>query len=113
LKGGFSQKKIKNHLSIALILSLYFNFSKAQYSNSFGNYYAPFHKQIKDTLHKTVSKFGHYVSFGVGSARDYGIGGVGLLTSYSLAYKNNLFTMTYGGASVPFLGGSANESNFR
>ena len=81
------------------------------------NYYAPFHSKIKDTTHITVSKFGHYISFGIGSASDNNIGGEYVRVSYSLAYKSHVLSLThlgyglfsYGGSDrQPYVGGNYN-----
>jgi hypothetical protein len=47
----------------------------------------------------SVSTFGHYLSLGIGWSKDYGIREPGLLFSYSLAYKNHLFTYTHAAAT--------------
>jgi hypothetical protein len=77
--------------------------------NIYGNYYASWHQNIKDTSHRTVSNFGHYVSIGIGGGSSYGIGGASALFSYSLAYKSHLFTLTRGGSSTLINGGSYNS----
>ena len=64
-----------------------------------GDFYAPGHETIKDNVHNMVSLFGHYVSVGLGGSHAYGVSGIDVLLSYSLAYKSHLFTLTHAGAS--------------
>lgn len=59
-----------------------------------GNYYSPFHKTIRDSIHKTVSKYGLYIAYGLGRCQAYHMGGLGGHMSASLAYKNFLFSVT-------------------
>jgi len=71
--------------------------STKQTKKSFENYYAPWHRTINDTAKWNVSKFGHYFSLGAGVQHDNIFGGFGILSSYSLAYKSHLLSVSYGG----------------
>ena len=107
---------------LVCLLVLWVVFAKGQtYSsvdttkhNTFENRYDPFHRTIKDTVHKTISTFGHYFSVGLGAGHDYKYGGLiplkyligpnsyrgtrgeEILASYSLAYKSHLLSITGG-----------------
>ncbi len=91
--------------------------STKQGKKSCENYYAPWHRTIKDTSKWNVSKFGHYFSVGMGyphdyrfggltpqsilgGGHDYGSGGIALLCSYSLAYKSHLLSLTGAGGGA-------------
>jgi len=76
------------------------------------NRYGPFHWTIRDTMHRTVSKFGHYISVGIGSGHEYQFSGASALFSYSLAYKSLVFSVTRCGSSVLFNGGSDRDINY-
>jgi hypothetical protein len=68
------------------------------------NRYGPAHQIIKDSIKKTVSDVGHYISAGVGGGHAYGIGGLSAIFSYSIAYKSLIFTLTRAGSSVFSIG---------
>ncbi len=85
---------MKINLLIILFSCLYWLSADAQTTNEPAE-----DENYKDTTNKTISKFGNYVSFGVGMSRDYGIGGVDILFSYSFAFKNHIFSYTHAGAT--------------
>ena len=77
-----------------------------------GNYYSPFHKTIRDSIHKTVSKYGLYIAYGFGMSAAYHLRGFGGHMSGSLAYKNTLWTVTFaGGDEGELLGGGLFSNN--
>jgi hypothetical protein len=75
------------------------------------NYYAPFHRHTKDSTKITVSKFGHYVSFGLGWAEAKGQGGLNKLASYSFVYKSHALSLTAMDAGPPGYGGAERSSH--
>jgi len=100
---------------LLIVLSIFFTSSVLHGQSE--NYYAPFHYRTKDSTQITVSKFGHYVSFGIGSASDNKIGGEYVRVCYSLAYKSHILSLTHvgygifsygGGDRQPYVGGNYN-----
>jgi hypothetical protein len=62
------------------------------------NRYYLFHQTIPDSINKPVSKFGHYVYFGLGggAVSKFNYAGAAGIFDYSLAYKSHLFSLIGG-----------------
>ena len=69
-----------------------------------------FHRTKKDTAKWNVSRFGHYVSVGIGPGQADGLGGLAIGASYSFAYKSHLVTFSYNYSGVADQGNSTNPT---
>src|ERR1051325_4353832 len=92
-----------------LLLSFFFFELSFIYGQS-EDFYTPW--SFKDTGQMDVSRWGHYMSLGLGGGRSKakGEGAISELASYSVAYKSYIFSLTYahastliGGENEPFL----------
>lgn len=67
-------------------------------------------KKVKPSKEDTtLSKFGFYLSGGIGLSSDYNIAASALLSNLSVAYKSHLLTLTHGSSKNLILGGEEGE----